>query len=343
MMNLRNKLKPGMPLWAAFPFRFPFRPREGSPESGEVFLGQRRVYIVPTRPGFALMATLILLFIGAINYNLSLGFALTFVLAACAMIDMHLTFRNLAFLYLSSGRSAPVFAGQAALFELHLINRRKHPRYAIWLGFIGPDLPDMEQAVDLAASASCNVILSTTTLERGWLAAPRVRLQTRFPLGFLRAWSYWQPDGRVLVYPQPEPAASAPPLPMTALENSAGNAHSGHEDFAGVRAYQAGDSLKHLAWRQIAKLNSGDATLTTLITKHFDGGAASDLSIDFAKLPHAMNVEARLSRMTRWILEADMLGLPYAFRLGNISYEASVGAAHQQACLQALALYEGGT
>lgn len=327
---------------AKFSLRFPFRPRDGQTESGEVFLGQRRVYILPTGAGCGFMAMLILLFVGAINYNLSLGFALTFVLAACAMIDMHLTFRNLAFLYLSSGRSAPVFAGQEALFELHLMNRRKHPRYAIWLGFIGPDLPDLEQPVDLAATASCRVVLTAATLERGWLAAPRVRLQTRFPLGFLRAWSYWQPDGKVLVYPQPESAASAPPLPMTALENSAGNAHAGHEDFAGVRAYQAGDSLKHLAWRQIAKLNSGDdATLATLITKHFDGGAASDLSIDYAKLPYTMAVEAKLSRMTRWILEAEMLGLPYAFRLGNIHYDAAVGAAHQQACLQALALYEG--
>ncbi|MGS0741568.1 DUF58 domain-containing protein [Glaciimonas sp. GG7] len=319
---------------------FPFRPRKGEPEIGEVFIGQRRVYIMPTGAGCAFVVMLVMLFIGAINYNLSLGFALTFVLAACALIDMHLTFRNLAFLYLSSGHNAAVFAGQEASFAVRVMNRRKHQRYAIWLDFIGVDLADRAQAVDLAAMDVCNAVLSTATQERGWLSAPRVRLHTRFPLGFLRAWCYWQPDGVVLVYPQPESMAASPPLPMSGLANSSGHADAGHEDFAGVRAYRTGDALKHLAWRQMAKRNSdGD---TTLMTKHFDGGVASDLVIDYATLPHAMDVEAKLSRMTRWIMTAEMLGLPYAFQIGGIDYPTAIGPAHQQACLEALALYEGG-
>lgn len=334
-----RRAKPRMPFHLTLSLRFPFKPRNGQAEAGEVFLDQRRVYILPTRAGCAFFGILVLLFIGAINYNLSLGFALTFVLAACAMIDMHLTFRNLAFLYLTSDHNAPVFYGQEAMFALRLINRRKHARYAIWLGFIGKGLPELEQPVDIAASTTYGVILTTATSQRGLLAAPRVRLQTRFPLGFLRAWCYWQPDGTVLVYPQPEDAASAPPLPVTAREGSNGNAYAGHEDFAGVRAYQPGDSLKHLAWRQIAKLSSGNDA--NLITKYFDDGAASDLTIDYAALPYGMDIEAKLSRMTRWILEAEMLSLPYAFRIGDIEYSAAIGANHQQACLQALALYEG--
>ncbi|MFC5472707.1 DUF58 domain-containing protein [Paraherbaspirillum soli] len=310
-------------------------------EPGEVFLSQRRVFIVPSRAGMAFAAMLIVLFIGSINYNLSLGFALTFLLAACAVIDMHLTFRNLAYLHLAAGKVTPVFAGEDALFELHLMNRRKHPRYALWLSFIGPNLAPMDHAVDVAAHAVSSVTLASATVARGWHPAPRVRLQTRFPLGLLRAWSYWQPDVKALIYPQPEAAASAPPLPMAPMENADGNGTAGHQDFAGIRTYQAGDSLKHLAWRQIAKLDM-DAEVK-LITKHFEGGAASDLAIDYASLPYAMAVDAKLSRMTRWILEAEAHSLPYAFRLGDIVYAAAIGPAHQQACLQALALYEGAT
>lgn len=337
--KLERRSKRRMPFRLTLSLRFPFKPHEGQAETGEVFLDQRRVYILPTRPGCAFFGILILLFIGSINYNLSLGFALTFVLGACAVIDMHLTFRNLAFLYLASDHNAPVFCGQEAAFTLRLINRRKHARYAIWLGFIGRDVPELDQPVDVAGLATSAVTLTATTLQRGILAAPRVRLQTRFPLGFLRSWCYWQPDGTVLVYPQPEDAASTPSLPLTAREGGSGSAHAGQEDFAGVRAYQAGDPLKHLAWRQIAKLSSeNDATL---ITKYFDDGATTDLVIDYAALPYALDVEAKLSRMTRWILEAEMLGLPYAFRIGDIDYAMAIGAGHQQACLQALAMYEG--
>ena len=305
-------------------------------EPGEVFLNQRRVFIMPTQAGLVFGVMLLLLFLGAINYNLSLGFALTFLLGGCALIDMHLTFRNLAHLHLAAGRASPVFAGEEAEFELYLINRRKHNRFAIWLGFIGEGLPDLAQAADVGAQARHGVLLTAPALVRGWLAAPRVRLSTRFPLGLFRAWSYWKPDAEALVYPHPED--SAPPLPLAGLETEDGQGSAGHDDFAGVRAYQIGDSMKHLAWRQIAKVEVeyGGA----LVTKHFEGGAASELCLDFAILPRTMDLEMRLSRMTRWIIEAEARGLAYSFRIGEIAFAPALGVAHHAACLRELALYQ---
>jgi uncharacterized protein (DUF58 family) len=306
-------------------------------EPGEVFLNQRRVFIVPTRAGFGLGAMLIVLFIGAVNYNLSLGFALTFLLAGCAVIDMHLTFRNLAHLHLSAGRASPIFTGEDAQFELHLVNRRKHDRYAIWLGFIGEGLPDLPQAADVPAHGSRKVVLSVSARRRGWLPAPRVRLHTRFPLGLLRAWSYWHPDAKALVYPRPE--QDAPPLPVSVEAHDDGEGGAGDQDFAGIRAYQVGDSMKRLAWRQIARLDTEASG--TLISKHFEGGAAGELRLDFSALPRGMDLESKLSRMASWVIEAETRGLPYAFRLGHLSFPAALGAVHQEACLRALALYEG--
>jgi uncharacterized protein (DUF58 family) len=311
-----------------------FRLRDAEP--GEVFLHQRRVFIVPTHPGLIFCVMLIALFVGSINYNLSLGFGFTFLIAGCALIDMHLTFRNLAHLHLAAGRAAPVFAGEEARFELHLINRRKHERYALWLDFVGDERPDIAQPADVPAQASSSVTLSTPARERGWLPAPRVRLQTRFPLGLLRAWSYWQPDAKALVYPCPED--DAPPLPVAGADNNDGRGHAGHDDFAGIRGYQAGDSPKRLAWRQIARL--GSEAGGALVTKHFEGGAAVEIVFDLASLPHRMDLEAKLSRLTRWVIDAEARGLPYAFRVGEADYAAALGPAHRDACLRALALYQ---
>jgi uncharacterized protein (DUF58 family) len=276
---------------------------------------------------------LIVLFLCSINYSLSLGFALTFLLGGCAVIDMHLTHRNLAHLYLSPGRAQSVFAGEDAQFELHLANRRKHARYAIWLSFINGDASAIAHATDVASDTTSDVILSAPTIERGWLQVPRIRLETRFPLGLMRAWSYWQPDLRALVYPHPE--ENAPPLPLMEGEKEDGHGTAGHDDFAGIRAYQSGDSPRHMAWRQIARTDSGP-----LITKQFEGGSASELALDFGKLPRAMDVELKLSRMTQWVLAAEMRGLPYAFRLDHVYFPPALGPAHQAACLRALALYE---
>jgi uncharacterized protein (DUF58 family) len=170
------------------------------------------------------------------------------------------------------------------------------------------------------------------------MAAPRVRLATRFPLGLFRAWSYWQPELKVLAYPFPEPAA--PPLPMSGTAHGDGQGRAGDDDFAGVRSYQPGDPLRHLAWRQIARL---DPELGgQLATKHFEGGAAEQLVLDFAALPPQLGLELRLSRMARWVLDAEQRALPYGFRLGAEAFDPALGAAHQAACLRALALYGGG-
>jgi len=310
--------------------------RRHAVEPGEAFLHQRRVYIMPTHPGLLFCITLVTLFIGSINYNLSLGFGFTFLLAGCALIDMHLTFRNLAHLHLAAGRAAPVFAGEAARFELHLINRRKHDRYAIWLDFVADDHLEPACAADVSANATNSVTLSTQASQRGWLMVPRIRLQTRFPLGLLRAWSYWQPDVKALVYPRPE--ENAPPLPLAGTESEDGQGQAGEDDFAGIRSYQAGDSLKRLAWRQIARIDaaSGDA----LLSKHFAGGAATEIAIDFTRLPYHLDTETKLSRMTRWVLEAEAHGIAYALRLGETNFPAALGPAHRDACLRALALHQ---
>jgi len=302
-------------------------------EPGEVLLTMRRVFIVPTRAGLSFTVLLLVMLIGAVNYNLGLGFALTFFTGACALVDMYLTAKNLALLRLMPGRAAPVFAGEAAQFELQLNNRTKQDRYAVWIDFQSVGEP--QHVTDVAAGGHASVMLTTPTTQRGWLAAPRVRLLTRFPLGLFRAWSYWQPDLRALVYPYPE--ADAPPLPMSGAASEDGHGQVGLDNFAGIRSYQAGDPMRHLAWRQIARHDP--ALGGQLVTKHFEGGAVAELQLDYAALPAHLDEELKLSRMTQWVLDAERRALPYAFRLGHHALGPALGDAHRAACLRALALY----
>src|SRR5438045_8375695 len=101
------------------------------PEHGVVVLVHRRVYIVPTQLGYLFGLTLLILLVGSINYALSLGFALTFLLAGMALAGMVHTARNLARMAVSTGRAEPVFAGEAAQFRLYLDARADFDRPAI--------------------------------------------------------------------------------------------------------------------------------------------------------------------------------------------------------------------
>lgn len=307
-------------------------PRAGKLDAGEVVLRQRRVFILPTRAGLGFGMLLAVLLIGSINYALGLGFGLTFLALSCALVDMVATYRNLAHLALQQGRAAPVFAGQEAQFELQVFNRTRRARYAIRADFA--DVAEPRHLADILPGAHAVLTLAAPTLQRGWLAPARVALSTRFPLGLFNAWSYWRPATRTLVYPRPEDGA--PPLPLGGGSGSSLRA-AGHDDFAGVRNYQAGDSPRQLAWRQIARLDPSIGG--ALVSKHFEGGGGDELVLDFDALPATLDLELRLSRLTRWVLDAEGRALPYAFRLGALRLDAAVGAAHQAACLRALALY----
>src|SRR5438067_9402418 len=185
------------------------------PELGTIVLVHRRVYIVPAQLGWLFALTLLILLIGSINYALSLGFALTFLLAGMGLAGMAHTARNLARMAISVGRVEPVFAGEAAQFRLYLEARSAFDRPAI----LARHLQSRSQmVVDVPAAGLAEVVLAVPAARRGWLPLGRVMLETRFPLGVFRAWSYVEPDARSLVYPKPERSA----LPQPSAESARG-------------------------------------------------------------------------------------------------------------------------
>lgn len=313
-----------MQLVAAFK-RWLFRPHGTEP--APIILTQRRVYVLPTRPGLAYATALGLMLISAVNYNLSLGYALVFLLAGLGLVALLHTFRNLVRIEVSPGRVEPVFAGDPAHFGLQLHNRHRLGRYAIQLYFTGAETT----TTDLAAEASTAVSLTLPTRYRGWLRPGRITLETRYPLCLVRAWGYAEPDMRCLVYPRPE--SSPPPLPLSPVGEAGGASRvGGSEDFSGLRTHQPADSSYHIAWKAVAREQP-------LLTKQFAGAGTMQVWLDWDVLPPNLSVEARLSRLTRWLLEAHALGVAYGLRLPGKTIPLDQGKRQLQDCLEALALH----
>ena len=305
-----------------------FRPRGA--EAGEVYLDQRRVFIVPTRAGFLLAVMLVALLLGSINYSLSLGFALTFLVAGVAWVGMLATFRNLAYLHLRPLRVEPVFAGDAAEFRL-VVRATAVDRYAITLAVEGLA---RGIACDPAMGVEQDVTVPVTTVRRGWRAMPRITLETRFPLGLWRAWAYWTPAIAALVYPRPAEAGVPMPLLPGDGREQATQRVRGSEDFAGLRGYVPGDPVRHIAWRAMARNPEGRT-----MTKLFDGGASGEawFTLD-AALAQVGQREAALSLVARWVLDADREGVLYGLDLGTTRVPPGRGPGQRAACLEALAL-----
>lgn len=306
-------------------------------ERGEVLLDRKRVYILPTRAGLVFAIAVIVLLVGSINYQLQLGFLLTFLVASAALVGMHHTHRNLARITLASRPSPAVFAGDLAVFEVQIGNPSAEPRHALRVDPM-QSARDSEpsvtaSALDLPARSTRVARVGVPAPRRGRLGCPRLRIATRFPLGLFEAWAHFSPALSLVVYPKPEDGA--PPLPAAggAGNESAGGAGSG-DDFAGVRPYQAGDPQKMIAWRLAARSDE-------LSVKLFEAAAGTELLLDFDALPRALDTEARLSRLACWVLAAEARHLRYGLHLPGLTISPDRGAEHHDRCLTALALYRG--
>jgi uncharacterized protein (DUF58 family) len=304
-----------------------FRNR-ATPEPGPVKLSQRRVYILPTRQGWTFGLALILMLFSSINYALSLGFILTFLLAGMGLVALLHTYRNLAHLAVSAGRVEPAFVGGTAQFHLHFDNPQNFDRVAI-----EARCGNVVAFTDVPARSTASVTLALPATRRGWLRLPRVTIRTRYPLGLLRAWSYVRPDVRALVYPRPDESALPPFSVVPSQGETAHAGAAGTDDFIGLRPYQPGDSPRHIAWKSVAH---GE----TVLTKMFSSRGAHELWIDWASLPPALDIELRLSRLTRQVLLAEEAGIAYGLRLPSQEIGPDMGESHSTACLKALALFQ---
>ncbi len=296
--------------------------------TGTAKIGPRQIYILPTRYGLIFGLLLLLLLIGSINYGNNLAFFLTFLLAGLGIVAILHTWRNLVGLELLPGTNQPVFAGQSATFEIHLINRRSSERPSVQI----LASKRCSAACDLADNSRSTLRLNLETKERGIFKLGRISVATSYPLGLLRAWTYVDLDASCLVYPAP--GATRPPAIQSDYDHSSsGDKGVGVDDFVGIRAYRAGDTPKQINWKALASERG-------LQTKQFGGDRADRVWLEWQSMP-GVPTEERLSRICRGILDACDHEQEFGLRIPGTELKPGHGQNHRHLCLAALAMYEG--
>lgn len=298
-------------------------------QPGPILIGRGRVYILPTRFGYVFAFMLLIMLLGAMNYSNSMAFMLTFLLAGLGLVCMHHTHANLANLQLRTGSCEPVFAGDTAHFEVRIDNPAAQPRYSLVLSW-----PKEESAAvpgDVAACASGTLMLSLPAPRRGWLPARVFSLSTEYPLGLFHAWTWAELEMSCLVFPRPAAAGGSPPA-TAGLGGLSSSERSGQDEFAGLRSYRRGDTPRSIHWKSFPKLQHP-------MVKQFAETLEHELWLDWSALPQ-LDTEARLSQLTRWVLDAEATQRNYGLRLPGTVIAPGRGDAHRFHCLKALALFE---
>lgn len=320
------------------------------PRQDQIRLNQRNLYILPSKAGWSFATVVMVLLLASINEQINLGYALSFLLGGTGMAALYQTHGNLQGLSVALSGLHSVHAGQVLQLPLQLGNtHRRLGRYGlqIWVDLRASRRPPAPpQGIDLAPGSEGTVYIDIPTTQRGWLTLPRLTIDTRYPLGLFRAWAYWRPQSRVLIWPALD--ALAPPLPP--LAGTAHEVQAPHmtplrtELPEGLRDYRRGDPMRWIAWRKSSHaLQEGG----TLVSREPMSSPSPDRWLDFEHSPGLAHLshEARLSRLASWLLQAEFdaaSGPAYGLRLPGLQIPCGHGPAHLRACLDALAMWQAG-
>jgi uncharacterized protein (DUF58 family) len=312
-VNLRQATFDRISAWAA---------RRHGRDSLPIRISRRRVYILPTRFGIMLALTLVAMLIAGLNYNSNLGLAFAFLMVSIAMVTMHHCNRNLLGLQVDAATEADAFAGTAANLEFLLQNDSTVDRRDVEIVCM---TGSGTRSVLARSNESVQVVVPANA--RGITRIAQFALRTRYPFGWFHAWTYVQ--GALTVYIAPSPLGNRT-LPSAGGQGSAARSEArGDEDFSGLRAYEPGVPLKHMAWKVLAR--GGEAAV-----RSYTGLAAQPEWLEWSAL-EGLDAESRLSQLCLWVLESEAAQRPYGLRIPGREIAPARGAAHRCLCLRALA------
>lgn len=296
------------------------------PPSRSVTLDQKRIFIFPSKAGLFFGLCLLLMLVAAINYQNNMSFALTFLLATLFIIAVLHTFANLSGLTIHAVSAQAAFSGQQAEFELLIEKQKSKLHYALFLKWP----TSTEGLINLVEEDSQRVSLHMPVGNRGWFSPGRLLVESNYPLGLLRCWTWIDLDLKALVYPQP---VSCDPITGLATDRPDGSSVAivGNDDFYGFRDYKEGDSLRQVHWKGLAKGQS-------LQSKQYGAYADSSVWLEWDAFAGTAD-ERRLSQLCFWALEYERTNTEYGLRIPGTVIPPDLGDKHRAKILRALALY----
>ncbi|AII49223.1 hypothetical protein KR52_08710 [Synechococcus sp. KORDI-52] len=291
----------------ANPFSRPSRP------CADLKLGQRTLYIVPSRFGALWITGAGLLLLVAIQTGSNSTLLLAFVMLGLMLLAMFLTHDTLQGLTLRCDQPSPMFACEPATYPLTLESPTARPRCSLRV---------QGHAVvvrDHLAAGSTNLLLPWVAENRGWQLPPPVTIETIAPLGLFICWGRWQPKQPQLIWPRRRPG------PVS--ERQPSRARDGLEEWHDLRPLREGERPALVDWSSVARGKP-------LQAKVFNDPEEPELIL--APAP-GLALDTAREHLADRIWRLHHSGACYGLQIQSFNLAPSKGVRHRDACLEALA------
>lgn len=267
---------------------------------------QSSIFILPNRYG--LYAGFLVLASFAMGYKVQNNFILLGVifLFLVFMLSLIASVRNIQGLQIEAHVQPYYFADTAQFVRLSI--RKENPAFNLKL--CGP-LGDIVLELDMAATS---VMVPVGPFERGVYKVPPLKIETVFPFGIARAWSWLNPPGDIIVAPHPrEQAVNAYPRGNPAMAQAAEQKRQQNnfaDELGDLRDYQDSDPPARIDWKRYA------ATRETMVRDH-GIDAQGELVL---RQPNG-ELEDSLSYLSGGLAVAERIGAPARMTLQGSDYQ----------------------
>ena len=296
------------------------------PPSSSITLSHKSIFILPTGLGFSWLILITILFVFGTNYQNNLVMGLSFLLFSVFNTCIIYSYKNLAGLSLTRLSSAPdTFASQ--LCYVPVLHSCPNEAFEIHLSFAGQQI----EVVKKVSAETTESSLSFNGTVRGKLNPGRIKVESRFPLGLCRVWSHVDLSIEQIIFAKPIKAN----LPLASLSNdnnveSVGKYVAGVDEFSGLKQYVKGESLKQIAWKQLAQGRG-------MLTKEFQQPQGTPLWITLDD--NDCNLEVNLSQLSWQVEHLSSKHQIFGLKLAEATINPDHGEQHRINAQTQLALY----
>ena len=263
----------------------------------------RRVFVLPTRHGYMVAFAILGVFAIGVRIQNNMLLLMAIALFVIFMFSLIWSATNLdKFSFMLVGKPY-LIAGRAVRVDLAPSGRQR--LNDVWLrGTEASDRKRPELAYD---NRSLSIGFSTD--KRGKQDLPPIMVETRFPFGVARAWTYIS-GGEVLVAPVPDFAGCRSYFQIGHHTHAADL--TGENGADGLDSWQPGTPLNRISWKHFAASDR-------LLQKSGDEGGANTLFFSYAHVAH-LGHEAALSVLCAAVLQAADLRQNFHLELPAVSY-----------------------
>ena len=296
-----------------------------------------QTYIMPTGHGVVFLSGIIVMILAGATYSNNLIYLLAFFLFATFVVSMVQTHHNISKILVEVIAIEDGAVDSWIQIDLKIHQKEKAHRQNLMLKLPETEwsLPSSVQTDYLPPKGQTRCRMPVKAKLRGRFQLPRIRVETKFPLGLFIAWKLLPLEGEVFVYPKPRGKKGISICKIDrGFERGASvkSARGEEADFNEHKAYQLGESARRVDWKLLARKK-------IKMIKSFEGQNEACYRLVYSERLGEV-VEDRLSQLAIWIEEASAKKLVFELWLPHKKLERAVGPQHVRSALRELAQFD---